>query len=178
MNECTVETLREEIGDTNSIVVDVREPVEFAGGRIANSKLIPLGQITQRISELDGDSNIYLICRTGNRSGKAQKILTALGFDNTTNVKGGFNAWKAAEYPFEQDDKAPWDIERQVRFVAGLLILTGFALSVLIHPYLIGLSVFVGAGLTFSALTNTCTMGMILMKMPWNRVSSRQVAGA
>lgn len=95
-----------------------------------------------------------------------------LGYKNVVNVKGGFNAWKSEDLPFERDEKAPWDLERQVRFVAGVLILIGFALSILVHPYLIGISVFIGAGLTFSALTNTCTMGMILSKMPWNRQSA------
>ena len=110
------------------------------------------------------------MCRSGSRSAQAQKKLKDLGFENVINVKGGFNAWKSEELPFEQDEKAPWDLERQVRFVAGLLTLVGVLLAIFVHPYFIGLAGFIGVGLTFSALTNTCTMGMILAKMPWNKV--------
>jgi len=95
--------------------------------------------------------------------------LKDLGFENVINVKGGFTAWKKEDLPFEKDEKAPWDLERQVRFVAGLLTLIGVTLAIFVHPYFIGLAAFIGAGLTFSALTNTCTMGMILSKMPWNK---------
>jgi hypothetical protein len=53
--------------------------------------------------------------------------------------------------------------------VAGLLILLGVALSILVHPYLIGISAFVGAGLTFAGATDWCGMGLLLAKMPWNK---------
>ena len=85
------------------------------------------------------------------------------------NVAGGFEAWKKAALPFEKDENAPWALERQVRFVAGSLVLIGVLLSVFVHPYFIGLSGFVGAGLVFAAATDTCAMGMVLLKMPWNR---------
>ncbi len=169
MNECTVLTLNEKLGNEEIELVDVREYAEFAGGRVSGAKLLPLGEIEKRHNEIDHSKPIYVICRTGNRSAQAQKKLHNLGFENVVNITGGFNAWKNENLPFEQNEKAPWDLERQVRFVAGSLILIGFGLSLLVHPYLIGISVFIGAGLTFSALTNTCTMGMILSKMPWNR---------
>jgi rhodanese-related sulfurtransferase len=174
MSECTVLTLNEKLGNEELHLVDVREHAEFAGGRIDGAKLIPLGEIEKRHSEIDHSKPIYVMCRTGNRSAQAQAKLKSLGFENVVNVAGGFEAWKKEDLPFEMDENAPWDLERQVRFVAGVLILTGYILSLVIHPYLIGVSVFIGLGLTFSALTNTCTMGMILAKMPWNR---RKVGG-
>ena len=169
MSECTVLTLNEKLGKEDLHLVDVREPVEFAGGRIVGAKLMPLGELENLHKELDHSKPIYVICRTGNRSGKAQQKLKDLGFKNVINVQGGFNAWQDEGFEFERNDSAPWDLERQVRFVAGSIVLIGFLLSIFVHPYLIGLSAFVGAGLVFSALTNTCTMGMILAKMPWNR---------
>ncbi len=63
-------------------------------------------------------------------------------------------------------------LERQVRIAAGSLVLLGVALAYFVHPYLIGLSAFVGAGLVFAGVTDTCGMGMMLAKMPWNNVSS------
>lgn len=170
MKEVNANELRSRLKQEDAVLIDVREPMEYASGRINGSKLIPLGQIEDRVEEIDRQKDVYVLCRTGNRSGKAQKKLEGLGFENVTNVTGGFESWKRADFPYDRDQKAPWDIERQVRFTAGLLVLTGFLLSVFVHPYLIGISVFVGAGLVFSALTNTCTMGLILMKLPWNRV--------
>ncbi len=169
MSECTVLTLNEKLGSEDLHLVDVREPVEFAAGRIDGAKLMPLGELENRHKQLDHAKPIYVICRTGNRSGKAQEKLKELGFKNVINVRGGFNAWQNEDLPFERDEQAPWDLERQVRFVAGLFVLAGFLLSIFVHPYLIGISAFIGAGLVFSALTNTCTMGMILAKMPWNQ---------
>lgn len=176
MSECTVLTLNERLGNEDLHLVDVREYAEFAGGRVDGAKLMPLGEIEKRHTELDHSKPIYVMCRTGNRSGQAQKKLKNLGFENVINVAGGFESWKKQDLPFERDEKAPWALERQVRFVAGLFVLIGFLLSVFVHPYLIGISVFIGAGLVFSAVTDTCTMGMILLKMPWNRVSQPKQA--
>jgi rhodanese-related sulfurtransferase len=169
MSECTVLTLNEKLENEELHLVDVREYAEFAGGRIEGAKLLPLGELEKRHTELDHSKPIYVMCRTGNRSGQAQQKLKNLGFKNVINVSGGFEAWKKEDLPFEKDENAPWALERQVRFVAGMLVLIGFLLS-FIHPYFIGISVFIGAGLTFSAVTDTCTMGMILAKMPWNKM--------
>jgi hypothetical protein len=85
------------------------------------------------------------------------------------NVSGGFEAWKKDNLPFERDEKAPWSIERQVRFTAGLLVFAGVLLSVFVHPYFIVMSGLVGFGLAFTATIDWCGMGLLLAKMPWNR---------
>jgi hypothetical protein len=61
-------------------------------------------------------------------------------------------------------------LERQVRIAAGLLVLIGSLLGWLVHPVFIGLSAFVGAGLVFAGVTDTCGMGLMLARMPWNQV--------
>jgi len=152
-------------------LIDVREYAEFAGGRVKGSKLIPLGEIEKRAAEIDRNKPTYLMCRSGKRAAEAQKKLLTLGFSDVRNVRGGFEAWKAAGFDFDKDVNAVWSLERQVRFVAGSLVVVGVVLSLLIHPYFIALSAFVGAGLVFAAVTDTCTMAMILAKMPWNKAS-------
>ncbi len=169
MSECTILGLKEGLGAENTTLVDVREHVEFAGERISGAKLVPLSEIEKRHKEIDHNHTVYVMCRTGRRSTEAQKRLKALGFQNVVNVKGGLEAWKAEDLPIERDEKAPWALERQVRFTAGLLVLSGVLLSIFVHPYFIGLSGFVGAGLTFAGATDWCGMGMLLTKMPWNR---------
>lgn len=167
--ECSVNELHNNLQNGMRNLIDVREYAEFAGGRVNGAKLIPLGEIEKRCSELDRSQLIYVMCRTGNRSAQAQVKLENLGFENVVNVSGGFEAWKKADLPFEKDENAPWALERQVRFTAGLLVLIGVLLSIFVHPYFIGLSGFVGAGLVFAAVTDTCAMGMMLLKMPWNK---------
>lgn len=169
MSECAILGLKEHLGKPHTTLIDVREFPEYASGRVSGAKLIPLGEIEKRHQEIDHNHTVYVMCRSGNRSLQAQKKLKSLGFKNVVNVAGGINAWKEANLPVEKDENAVWDLERQVRFVAGLLVFTGVMLSIFVHPYFIGLSGFVGAGLVFAAVTNTCAMGLILAKMPWNK---------
>ena len=169
MSECTVLGLREQMENGELHLIDVREQMEYAGGRIAGASSLPLGELEERHQELDHSKPIYVMCRTGRRSAEAQKRLTALGFTNVINVAGGFEAWKNEKLPFERDDKAPWSIERQVRFTAGLSVLAGVVLSVVVHPYFIALSGLIGFGLAFTATIDWCGMGILISKMPWNR---------
>jgi rhodanese-related sulfurtransferase len=169
MSECTVLTLSEKLKNEDLHLIDVRGYAEFAGGRVAGARLFPLGELEKRCAELDREKTIYVICRTGNRSAQAQKKLNALGFTDVINVAGGLEAWKKAGLPVVRDERAPWALERQVRFAAGLLVVAGVLLGALVHPYFIALSGLVGAGLVFAAVTDTCMMGMLLLKMPWNR---------
>ena len=171
MTECDVIELKDYVETGARNLIDVREYPEFAGGRVNGARLIPLGDIDKRYTEIDRDRTAYLICRSGKRGSEAQKKLVSLGFSDVRNVRGGFDAWKAAGFYFEKDAKAVWSLERQVRFAAGSLVVLGVVLSWLIHSYFIALSAFVGAGLVFAAVTDTCTMAMILTKMPWNQNS-------
>jgi rhodanese-related sulfurtransferase len=164
-----VSELREALASGEASLVDVREYPEWAGGRVAGSRLVPLGEIAERAKEIDRDKPVYVICRTGRRSAEACAKLGALGFKDVRNVGGGMMAWEGAGYPVERDERAPWSLERQVRFVAGSLVLVGVLLAVFVHPYFIGLSGFVGAGLVFAAVTDTCAMGLMLARLPWNR---------
>lgn len=171
MSECTVLELKERLNDVNVTLVDVREFPEFAAGRIPGAKLIPLGEIERRNRELDQENAIYVICRSGRRSLQARQKLLALGFSNVTNVAGGTDAWRSEGLPVEKDVNAVWDLERQVRFTAGTIVLTGVILALFVNWYFIAIAGFVGAGLVFAAATDTCAMGMMLAKMPWNKAA-------
>ena len=149
-------------------LVDVREQPEFASGRIPGTRLLPLGELQRGAAELDRSRPVVCVCRSGKRSAQAVEKLVALGFDQVQQLDGGLTAWEQAGFPLEKDERAPWALERQVRFAAGLLVLTGLGLS-LVWPPAIGLSWFVAAGLVFAAVTDWCGMGLLLAKMPWNR---------
>ena len=169
MSDCTVLGLREQMDNGEIHLVDVREHMEFAGGRVAGASSIPLGELEERHRELDHAKPIYVMCRTGRRSSEAQRRLRSLGFTNVVNVSGGIEAWNKEQLPVERDEFAPWSIERQVRFTAGSLVLIGVLLSLFVHPYFIALSGLIGFGLAFTATIDWCGMGILISKMPWNR---------
>lgn len=152
------------------LLIDVREYPEFAGGHLAGSRLLPLGQLEARADELPKDRELVCVCRTGRRSAEAADKLRALGFEKLGHLEGGLTSWEKAGLPVEREAHAPWAIERQVRLVAGSLVLLGLALSYL-WPWAIALAWFVPLGLVFAALTDSCAMGMLIAKMPWNRRS-------
>ncbi|MFS0750661.1 sulfurtransferase TusA family protein [Oceanobacillus sp. 1P07AA] len=76
------------------ILIDVREQAEYIFGHIPQAISIPLGEIDNRKDELDQDKTIYVICRTGTRSGMAALKLTNNGFENVVNVKPGMSEWQ------------------------------------------------------------------------------------
>ena len=80
-------------------VLDVRENYEFAEGHVQGSTLIPLAQLSSRVSELPTDRPIYVFCRSGNRSKQASEILVKAGLKEVKNVEGGIIAWQGAGYP-------------------------------------------------------------------------------
>ena len=169
MSECTVLGLREQMENGELHLIDVREKMEFAGGRVAGASSLPLGELEERHQDLDHSKPVYVMCRTGRRSAEARERLKALGFTNVINVVGGLEAWRKENLPVERDEFAPWSIERQVRFTAGLLVLIGVLLSLFVHPYFIALSGLIGFGLAFTATIDWCGMGLLIAKMPWNR---------
>ena len=112
-----------------------------------------------------------LYCRSGNRSAIAAQKLFDAGFESVTHLSYGIGAWKEAGYPTVTNRDAPISLMRQVQIVAGSLVLTGLVLGALVSPWFLLLSGFVGAGLMFSGVTDTCMLGMLLAKLPYNQRS-------
>ena len=164
-------TLHEQ-GETIDLV-DVRTPVEFREVHAEYARNIPLDAFDPQnvMSDRNGSSDkpLYVICRSGSRAAKALEKLAACGHENIVNVEGGTQAWEAAGLPVKRGKKA-MSLERQVRIAAGFLVLIGVVLGFAVHPAFFGLSGFVGAGLMFAGITDTCAMGMLIAKMPWNQV--------
>lgn len=150
-------------------VIDVREFSEFNSERIADAQLMPLSNFEKHADEIDHTKPVYLMCRSGNRAKNAAEKLASKGFTDIHVIEGGMVAWAGANLPVVKGESKVWSLERQVRFTAGMFVLTGLVLGVFLSPYLLLISAFVGAGLMFSAATDTCAMGMALAKMPWNK---------
>ena len=139
------------------VVIDVRTPGEFEAIHLPSAKNRPLDQLDGHRDEiralLDEGREVVLVCRSGARAHQAQEQLAAVGLPELPILEGGVLAWEAADGPVVQD-VIRWDLERQVRFVAGA----------------------VGAGLVIASLTNTCAMGMLLTRLPYNRPRSAATA--
>lgn len=168
-------TLREWlVRDENVHVVDVRTPAEFDSGHIPGSYNVPLDTLDEHRADLRHLTQpMVLVCRSGRRAAEAERKLAEVGLPNLTVLHGGIGAWLQIGGAVRQV-RLRWDLERQVRLVAGSLVLAGILASVAFKPakWLAGA---VGAGLTVAALTNTCAMGMLLSKLPYNRSASCDV---
>ncbi|MEI5525488.1 rhodanese-like domain-containing protein [Streptomyces brasiliscabiei] len=150
-------------------LLDVRTPGEFRTAHIPGSYNVPLDTLREHRAELRRhlDEDVVLICRSGARAAQAEQALAEAGLPNLRVLDGGVMAWESAGGPLTRGSER-WDLERQVRLVAGTLVLvSGIAGLFVPGLHLIGTAV--GAGLTVAALTNTCAMGMLLAKLPYNR---------
>ena len=149
-------------------LIDVRSPVEFEAMHIMGSYNIPLEKFKKYSKEISKlNKKITLVCRSGNRAKIALKDLQCEGCDAKL-LEGGIVACKEDSYKFVKG-KQKWDIERQVRFVAGSLVFAGFFLGTFASPKFYILSGLIGFGLIITSITNSCLMGMLLMKLPYNK---------
>lgn len=154
-------------------VIDVRTPGEYAGGHLPGALNIPLSQIQQALPDIRhaaARGDVLIVCASGARSENACRIL-ADNHVTTATLSGGTAAWAAGgnELRRESTSRATWGMERQVRFTAGILVLLGLLLGLLVHPAFQLVSAGIAGGLVFSALTNTCGMAALLAKLPHNR---------
>ena len=154
-------------------VVDVRTPIEFREIHATVARNCPLDSISPaKIFEsgsIDSEEPVYVICKSGNRSKMACEKLVTAGV-KVINVEGGTAAWADAGLPVVRGKKAI-SLERQVRICAGALVVLGVALTVIFNSlWFLIISGFVGCGLIFAGVTDTCGMGMMLSKMPWNQL--------
>jgi rhodanese-related sulfurtransferase len=153
-------------------LIDVRTPVEYREIHAEAARSIPLDRLDPR-AVMEGrigsnEEPLYMICRSGGRGRQACEAFHAVGFYSVANVEGGTLAWEQAGLPVASGAKS-MSLERQVRIAAGSLVVLGTALGAFVHPAFLGLAAFVGAGLVFAGVTDTCGMGMMLARMPWNR---------
>jgi rhodanese-related sulfurtransferase len=82
-----------------AVVVDVRKPLEWKEGHIPDAVHIPLGILSTRLSELDADKEIVVVCRSGHRSMMASRLLQRAGYRNVYNLSGGMMLWHRSGHP-------------------------------------------------------------------------------
>lgn len=156
-------------------MLDVRSPAEFETVHIPGAYNVPLDTLGEHATDIQHhvEDPVVLVCRSGMRASQAEARLAATGMSNVKVLEGGMVAWEGSGGSVKRG-VARWDIERQVRLVAGAIVLAAIVVSIWV-PAARFVAGAVGLGLTVAALTNTCAMGMALAKLPYNRAASCDV---
>jgi rhodanese-related sulfurtransferase len=165
--------LRERLESAAALrVLDVRSPAEFETVHIAGAYNVPLDLLREHRDEIVGhlEQDVILVCRSGQRASQAEQTLRAAGLDNVHILDGGMIAWEKRDFAVVRGARR-WDLERQVRLVAGSIVVAGVLGSIAV-PKLKWFAAAVGGGLAGAAISDTCAMGMLLSKLPYNRGAS------
>jgi rhodanese-related sulfurtransferase len=151
-------------------LLDVRTPAEYESRHISGSYNVPLDTLGEHAAEIreDVDAPVVLVCQSGSRSRQAEEALKRVGLPQLHVLEGGLSGWVASGKPVRRG-RERISLERQVRIAAGALAAAGGLLAVKAHPRFGLLSAFVGGGLLFAGVTDTCGMARLLAKLPYNQ---------
>jgi rhodanese-related sulfurtransferase len=159
----------DKLQEPNSILLDVRNEPELKeiSVDIEGVRHIPLQSLASSVESLSADDSYYVLCMSGHRATMAAMQLLQKGFTKIAVIDGGIISWDKAKLPVKKTS-VPISLERQVRAIAGCLVLIGSLLT-LVNLWFIVMPLFVGSGLIFAGITNNCMMGLMLMKLPYNK---------
>lgn len=158
-------------------LLDVRTAGEFRTCHIPGAVNVPLDQVARHREQLSRAAGpLVVVCQAGSRAAQAAQQLKAAGVRDVHVLLGGMTAWQQAEGDVQRGEAA-WALDRQVRLVAGVLVVAGVLSSVWV-PGAEWISAAVGGGLAFAAVTNSCMMGNLLARLPYNRGSRADVERA
>lgn len=155
--------------DPETLFLDVRTPAEIRECSMGECTCVPHDKVAHcpDLDQLDRDRALVLVCGSGKRAEMAGKALAEKGFTNLKVMEGGMQGWKEDDLPVKEG-KTVMSLERQVRIAAGALVAVGSLLA-FFNPAWLVLPAFVGCGLIFAGLTDSCAMGTLIAKMPWNQ---------
>lgn len=154
--------------DAGAVLIDIREPDEYAREHIPQARLHPAGALRKGAIQASSAPVIFH-CKSGGRTQSQAARLASTVTCEAYILEGGLEAWKRAGLPIETDRGQPLELRRQVQLVAGSAIVLGVVLGALVSPWLYLVPAFVGAGLIIAGATDTCGLAHVLRLMPWNR---------
>jgi rhodanese-related sulfurtransferase len=157
------------VAEGKGVLIDVRTPAEFQEVHASSAVNIPLNTLSREsIAKVIGNAEPIFICKSGARGKQALDRATSWDLP-AANIVGGTMGWEASGCSVVRGTPAVMSLERQVRIAAGLLVVVGTALGLFVSPWAFGIPLFVGSGLVFAGVTDTCGMAMLLARMPWNQ---------
>ena len=171
----SAEQVKERLDAGGWEILDVRRPDEYQGVRVMPSVNIPLDALASQMGQLADDKKWIVSCRSGVRATTAAGMLLAAGMQNFCVAKDSLNGWLKQKYPVIRE-KVPVSLERQVRTVAGSLVAIGTLLAIFVSKWFLIMPLFVGCGLVFAGITDSCMMGEMLMKLPYNKKAMQKKA--
>ena len=158
-------------------ILDVRTGGEFENSHIPGSYNVPLDTLGEHVRDLaDVEHPVVLVCQSGGRASQAHEKLTEAGKATLHILEGGMTSWQAAGGDVTVGNTTRWAMDRQVRFVAGTFAIVAVVASIFV-PGLEWIAAGVGAGLAYSAVSNTCAMAAVLAKLPYNRTNACDISG-
>lgn len=157
--------------NSNVIIIDIRETVEYEHEHIPNSINLPIKQLLSKNLSAYKDKTAIFHCKSGNRTTLNQEIIERTPFANKYCIEGGLEAWKQSGLEIEKMTSAPIDIMRQVQLIVGIMILSGLILAKLLSSYFLILPLLAGVGMSIAGTTGFCGMAKILLYAPWNRAA-------
>jgi rhodanese-related sulfurtransferase len=169
MQNVEATTLKMWLERREALLIDVREPSEYAAEHIPDAQLLPLSTFDPARVPQEAGKKVVLHCVMGKRSEQAGQKLLDAGFTTVYNFRGGVQAWKDAGYTTTRGQQAPLSLQRQVQIVSGSLVLLGTLLGVLGSPWFLLLSGAVGIGLVYAGVSGTCGMATLLARVPYNQ---------
>ena len=178
VTDVSPQTLREWMAQHQDLaVIDVRSAAEFQSLHIKGSYNVPLNLLSEHTEDLVSrlGERVVLVCHSGVRAEQARQRLATVGLESAYVLESGASGFADAGGDVVRG-ASRWDLERQVRLVAGSLVLAGLVGGKFVSPKLRTVAGIIGTGLTFSAATNTCAMGKALSAMPWNRAAVEPTA--
>lgn len=170
LHKLSPQQVRERLDAGRAVLVDIREPDEFARSHVPGAQSQPLSTWEKAHLTIEPDADVIFTCRSGVRTAGACDRLAGRVSGEAFVLDGGLDAWTKAGLPIKTNAEAPLEIMRQVQIAAGSLVLIGVLLGYLVAPAWFALAAFVGAGLTFAGISGFCGMARLLMLAPWNRV--------
>lgn len=170
------EGLGELMGERGDVrLLDVRTPGEYESVHIRGSYNVPLDVLGEHAGEIRAiEEPVVLVCQSGSRAGKAREALKESGMPNLHVLEGGVNGWVSSGRPVRRGPERI-SLERQVRIAAGALAAAGGILALTVNRRFAALPAFVGSGLVFAGVTDTCGMAALLSRLPYNRAAGCDV---
>lgn len=149
------------------VMVDVREPAEYADMHLYGAINIPSTSFTVDDFEPFRGRPIFLICNTGVRVARVMETLREAGFEDVRANSVQMQAYseQTADNP---GIEGSWTVDRQFRLVLGILLLTSLLGVLISEPLLLGIAAIIATGLTVTALIDRCYFKMLIARMPWN----------